>query len=47
VATAKKRSQPAPPEPAQKWKKVEPAVKSLLPPKVKKVVKCQATAVAG
>jgi hypothetical protein len=47
AAAAKKRNQPAPPEPAQKRKKVEPAVKGLLPPKAKKVVKCQATAVAG
>jgi hypothetical protein len=46
VAAAKKRSQPPSPEPAQKRKKVELAVKGLLPPKAKKVVKCQATAVA-
>jgi hypothetical protein len=39
VAAAKKRSQPAPPELAQKWKKADLAVKSLLPPKAKKVVK--------
>jgi hypothetical protein len=47
VAAAEKRNQPAPPEPAQKRKKVEPAMKGLLPPKAKKVVKRQATAVAG
>jgi hypothetical protein len=46
MAAPKKRTQPAPPESAQKWKKTEPAVKDLLPPKAKKVVKCQATAVA-
>jgi hypothetical protein len=39
-ASTKKRSQTALPEPAQKRKKVEPAVKSLLPRKAKKVVKC-------
>jgi hypothetical protein len=38
VTAAKKRSGPAPPE---------PAARGLLPPKAKKVVKCQATAVAG
>jgi hypothetical protein len=47
VAAAKKRSGPAPPEPALKRKRVEPAARDLLPPKVKKVVKCQDTAVAG
>jgi hypothetical protein len=47
AVAAKKRNQPAPPELAQKWKKVEPAAKGLLPPKAKKVVKSQATAVAG
>jgi hypothetical protein len=47
ATTAKKRNQPAPPEPAQKRKKVEPAAKGLLPPKAKKVVKRQATMVAG
>jgi hypothetical protein len=47
VTAAKKRSGPAPPELALKWKKVEPAVRGLLPPKAKKVVKRQATAVAG
>jgi hypothetical protein len=47
VAGAKKWNQPAPPEPAQKRKKVEPAAKGLLPPKAKKVVKCQATTMAG
>jgi hypothetical protein len=44
AAATKKKSQPAPIEPAQKQKKVEPAVKGLLPPEAKKVVKCQATA---
>jgi hypothetical protein len=47
AAAPKKRAQPAAPEPAQKRKKTERAAKDLLPPKVKKVVKCQATAVAG
>jgi hypothetical protein len=47
VVAAKKRSQPAPPEPAQKRKKAELAAKGLLPPKAKRVVKRQATAVAG
>jgi hypothetical protein len=46
AAAAKKRSQSAPPELAQKRKKVELAAKGMLPPKAKKVVKCQATAVA-
>jgi hypothetical protein len=36
---AKKRSGPAPPEPALKRKRVEPAARGLLPPKAKKVVK--------
>jgi hypothetical protein len=47
VAAAKKRSGPAPPEPTLKRKRVEPVVRGLLPPKAKKVVKRQATAVAG
>jgi hypothetical protein len=47
AAAAKKISQPAPPEPAQKRKKAELAAKGLLPPKAKKVVKHQATAMAG
>jgi hypothetical protein len=34
-------------QPAQKRKKTEPTAKDLLPPKAKKVVKCQATAVPG
>jgi hypothetical protein len=40
ATVAKKRSGPAPPEPALKRKKVEPAVRGLLPPKAKKVIKC-------
>jgi hypothetical protein len=47
ASAAKRRNQPAPPEPAVKRKKMEPAAKSLLPPKGKRVVKRQATAVAG
>jgi hypothetical protein len=47
VAAAKKRSGPAPPELALKRKRVEPAARGLLPPRAKKVVKRQATAVAG
>jgi hypothetical protein len=39
VAAPKKRTQPAPPEPAQKRRKIELAAKGLLPPKVKKVIK--------
>jgi hypothetical protein len=46
VTAAKKRSGPAPPEPALKQKKVEPVARGQLPPKAKKVVKCQATVVA-
>jgi hypothetical protein len=45
--SAKRRIQPAPVEPAEKRKRVEPAVKSLLPPRIKKVIKLRATAVAG
>jgi hypothetical protein len=44
---AKRRIQLAPVEPAEKRKKVEPAAKSLLPPRIKKVIKRRATAVAG
>jgi hypothetical protein len=47
AVAAKRRSQPAQPESAMKHKKMEPAEKSLLPPKGKSVVKRQATAVAG
>jgi hypothetical protein len=47
ASAAKRKSQPAPAEPAVKRKKTEPAAKSLLPPKGKRVVKRQATAVAG
>jgi hypothetical protein len=47
AAAAKKRNQLALPELAQKWKKVELAAKGLLSPKAKKVVKHQATVVAG
>jgi hypothetical protein len=47
TAAPQKRTQPAPPEPAQKRKRTEPAAKDLLPPKVKKVVKRQATGVDG
>jgi hypothetical protein len=43
----KRRIQPAPVEPAEKRKKAEPAAKSLLPPRIKKVIKRRATAVAG
>jgi hypothetical protein len=39
MAGPKKRTQLAPPEPAQKRKKIGPAAKDLLPPKAKKVVK--------
>jgi hypothetical protein len=45
--SAKRRIQPALVEPAEKQKKVEPAAKSLLPPRIKNVIKWQATAVAG
>jgi hypothetical protein len=44
---AKKRIQPALVEPTEKRKKAEPAAKSLLPPRIKKVIKRRATAVAG
>jgi hypothetical protein len=46
MAGPKKRAQPAPPKLAQKWKKIGNATKDLLPPRAKKVVKRQATAVA-
>jgi hypothetical protein len=46
VAGAKIGNQPAPTEPAEKRKKAEPAAKGLLPPRMKKVVKRRATAVA-
>jgi hypothetical protein len=44
---AKRGIQPALTEPAEKRKKAEPATKSLLPPRTKKVIKQRATAVAG
>jgi hypothetical protein len=44
---AKRGIQPASAEPAEKRKKAEPAAKSLLPPRIKKVIKRRATAVAG
>jgi hypothetical protein len=44
---AKRRIQPALAEPAEKRKKAEPAAKSLLPPRIKKVIKRRATVVAG
>jgi hypothetical protein len=47
VIATKKSSRPAPPELALKRKRMEPAARGLLPPKAKKVVKCQATAVIG
>jgi hypothetical protein len=47
AAATKRRSQPAPLEPAVKRNKAEPAAKILLPPKGKRVVKRRATAVAG
>jgi hypothetical protein len=46
-AGAKKRSQPAPAEPAEKQKKPEPATRRQLQPKMKKVTKRRATTVAG
>jgi hypothetical protein len=39
AAGTKRGNQPAPTEPAEKRKKAEPATKSLLPPKTKKVIK--------
>jgi hypothetical protein len=46
-AGAKRRSQPASAEPAEKRKKPEPVTRSQLQPKTKKVTKRQATTVAG
>jgi hypothetical protein len=43
----KRRSQPAPTKPAEKRRRPEPATKNLLRPKMKKVTKWRATAVAG
>jgi hypothetical protein len=47
VTGAKRGIEPAPIEPAEKRKKAEPAAKSLLPPRMKKVIKRRATVVAG
>jgi hypothetical protein len=47
AAGAKRGNQPAPTKPAEKRKKAELVAKSLLLPKMKKVVKRRATAVAG
>jgi hypothetical protein len=44
---AKRKTQPDPVEPAEKRMKAEPAVKSLLPPRIKKVIKRRTTAIAG
>jgi hypothetical protein len=44
---AKRRAQPAPNEPAEKRRKPEPVAKDLHRPKMKKVTKRRATAVAG
>jgi hypothetical protein len=46
-AGAKRRSQPAPTEPAEKRRKPELAMKSQLQPKMKKVTKRRATIIAG
>jgi hypothetical protein len=46
-ASAKRRVQPTPSEPAKKRRKPEPAAKDLHRPKMKKVTKRRATAVAG
>jgi hypothetical protein len=46
-AGARRRSQPAPTEPAEKRRKPEPATKSQVHPKMKKVTKRRATTVAG
>jgi hypothetical protein len=46
-AGAKRGSQPAPTEPAEKRRRPEPATKNLLRPKMKKVTKRRATTVAG
>jgi hypothetical protein len=47
AAGTKRGNQPAPTEPAGKRKTAELVVKSLLLPKMKKVIKRRATAVAG
>jgi hypothetical protein len=47
VTGAKRGIQLAPAEPAEKRKKAEPAAKDPLPPRIKKVIKRRATAVAG
>jgi hypothetical protein len=44
---AKRRNQPASAKPAEKWKKPEPATRSQLRPKTKKVTKRRATIVTG
>jgi hypothetical protein len=44
---AKRRSQPGPTEPAEKQRKPEPATKSQLQPKMKKVTKRRATTVVA
>jgi hypothetical protein len=46
-ASAKRRAQPAPDEPAEKHRRLEPAMKDLHRPKTKKVTKWRATAIAG
>jgi hypothetical protein len=46
-AGAKRRAQPAPSKPAKKCKRPEPAAKDLHRPKMKKVTKRRATALAG
>jgi hypothetical protein len=47
LASAKRKAQPASSEPADKRKRLEPAVRDLRCPKMKKVAKRQATTVAG
>jgi hypothetical protein len=47
LAGAKRKAQPASSEPADKRKKLEPAARDLCHPKVKKVAKRRAIAVAG
>jgi hypothetical protein len=47
LASAKRKAQPASSEPADKRKRSEPAARDLHRPKMKKVAKRQATAVAG
>jgi hypothetical protein len=44
---AKRRAQPASPEPTEKRRRLEPATKDLRRPKMKKVAKRRAIAVAG